>query len=549
MKRAPTAPPELAGFRYLRHLGGGGFADVFEYVDTLGRHVAVKVLLSGLGRDRQRAFEDEARRMAQLSNHPSIVSIYQAGAAPDGRPFLVMEYCPPPELWQRVRERPVSLAKTLEIGVQVAGAVESAHRLDILHRDIKPANILFTEFGHPALTDFGIAASTLAGQSGEAEGLSVPWAPPEQLTAGSPMGASGDVYALAATLWTCLAGHHPFYRAGGPNDTFHLSARIKRDPVPRTGREDVPESLERALAIAMDKRPEARYRTAREFALALQGIQAELHLPITANDIRASTVPADVVREEDDGHTRIRAIVAIDPEGFLAPPTATHGRAQAPAPSDVTAPGGIEGGGTTATEASPAATTPVDTDQRVVTDHGPHTRPEVSTDHTMLHERPAPAADTGVAPAEGSQARQGSDPPVGSGIGRRLALLGAVLAVAAGGLAVAHFAGSGAASSPENRATTSARPADPLEGVVPAPKGRLTRGAGTQVVLVLENPAPQAGDSYYYRLVDPASPQPYSTTDQRTVTLSAPAGRACVEVMLRRSSGRSSTPVGVCTGG
>ena len=183
MKRAPTAPPELAGFRYLRHLGGGGFADVFEYVDTLGRHVAVKVLLSGLGRDRQRAFEDEARRMAQLSNHPSIVSIYQAGAAPDGRPFLVMEYCPPPELWQRVRERPVSLAKTLEIGVQVAGAVESAHRLDILHRDIKPANILFTEFGHPALTDFGIAASTLAGQSGEAEGLSVPWAPPEQLTA------------------------------------------------------------------------------------------------------------------------------------------------------------------------------------------------------------------------------------------------------------------------------------------------------------------------------------------------------------------------------
>ena len=113
-------------------------------------------------------------------------------------------------------------------------------------------------------------------------------------------------------------------------------------------------------------------------------------LPVsyTHLDVYKRQVPADVVREEDDGHTRIRAIVAIDPEGFLAPPTATHGRAQAPAPSDVTAPGGIEGGGTTATEASPAATTPVDTDQRVVTDHGPHTRPEaVSYTHLDVYKR------------------------------------------------------------------------------------------------------------------------------------------------------------------
>ena len=82
-----------------------------------------------------------------------------------------------------VRSRPFPVAKALDVIIQIAGAAETAHAAGILHRDIKPANILFTEFQRPALTDFGIAASTSGGHDGRAVGVSVPWAPPEQLSA------------------------------------------------------------------------------------------------------------------------------------------------------------------------------------------------------------------------------------------------------------------------------------------------------------------------------------------------------------------------------
>ena len=544
MKRPPMTPPDLAGFRHLRHLGGGGFADVFEYEDALRRHVAVKVLLAGLGEDRQLAFEDEARRMAQLSNHPSIVSIYQAGAAPDGRPFLVMEYCPPPELWQRVRERPLSVAKTLEIGIQIAGAVESAHRLQILHRDIKPANILFTEFGHPALTDFGIAASTVAGESGQTEGLSVPWAPPEQLTPGMPMGAPGDVYSLAATLWTCLAGQHPFYRPGGPNDTFALSARIKSEPPPRTGREDVPESLERILAIALDKRPERRYLTPRDFALALQGVQAELHLPITANDIRATSVPTNVVYEEDDGHTRISAILPTDPDG-----SATAGSVALGTAGRGSVGLGAAGLGTAgARPSAPPDVADVDTDRRALTGDGPHTVADLATsDSTVLHVRAA-GSDAGGR-SGGAAAPQDARPR--SGRARTAVLAGAaVLAIGAGGVVISRSVWADReAVTPGGSATTSSQPADPIAGIVPQLTGEASRGSGSRVVVTVSNPAPMAGDSYTYQLVDLAGSSDLLVTEQRTTTIEAPAGRACVDVALRRATGRTSKPTRLCTKG
>ena len=85
------------------------------------------------------------------------------------------------------------MAKVLEIGIQIASAVEMAHRLGVLHRDIKPANILFTEYGRPALTDFGISVTTDRAQQGLGVGMSVPWAPPEQLVSGQQMGPASDV--------------------------------------------------------------------------------------------------------------------------------------------------------------------------------------------------------------------------------------------------------------------------------------------------------------------------------------------------------------------
>ena len=108
MNRRPSPPPELPGFTYVEPLGTGGFADVFLYEQQMPRRrVAVKVLLADrITSSAAQEFADEANVMAMLSTHPAIVTIYQAGVAGDGRPYLVMEYCPRPNLQLRARKEP-----------------------------------------------------------------------------------------------------------------------------------------------------------------------------------------------------------------------------------------------------------------------------------------------------------------------------------------------------------------------------------------------------------------------------------------------------------
>ena len=112
-RREASTPPRLPGYEYLRVLGLGGFADVFLYQQELPRReVAVKVLLAGsLDDEVRRRFQQEANLMAQLSHHPSIVTIYHAAIAADGRPFLVMEYCSRPGLAERYRQERISVAE------------------------------------------------------------------------------------------------------------------------------------------------------------------------------------------------------------------------------------------------------------------------------------------------------------------------------------------------------------------------------------------------------------------------------------------------------
>ena len=141
--RAPSQPPQLPGYEYESLLGSGGFADVFRYRQLRPqRRVAIKVLLSDVLDDTVRhQFETEANVMATMSTHPSIVSIYSAEVSADHRPYIVMEYCSRPNYGVRFRKERITVAEVLRVGVQVAGAVETAHRAGILHRDIKPANI------------------------------------------------------------------------------------------------------------------------------------------------------------------------------------------------------------------------------------------------------------------------------------------------------------------------------------------------------------------------------------------------------------------------
>ena len=327
-------PPDLPGFRYERLLGSGGYSDVFLYEQEMPRRqVAIKVLVSDSldGVDRQQ-FGDEANAMAAVSTHPFIVTIFHADIGPDGHPFLVMEYYPRPNFSVRARREQLSVAEVLRTGVQVASAVETAHRAGILHRDIKPANILTSEYGRPGLTDFGISSALVDGQVQAADGLSIPWAPPEVINGTAHGDRTSDVYSLAATIYTLLTGRSPFEVVGGSNRSLDLVERIERHPVPPTGRRDVPRSLERLLRQGMSKEPADRPGSAAAFARALQEIELEQQLAATPLEVRDEGSGASVRQDVDDEDaTHLKGPVVIRSQ----PPPSTERRG---------APVGREGG-------------------------------------------------------------------------------------------------------------------------------------------------------------------------------------------------------------
>lgn len=325
-----TAAPTLPGYRFLEHLGSGGYSQVYLYEQDMPRRkVAVKVLNgSGLTEATRRQFTAEANAMAGLADHPNIVQVFQAALTAEGRPYLVMQYYPKPNLSVRARREHFAIADVLRIGVQIGSAVETAHRNGILHHDIKPHNILTGQFGTPALTDFGIATTKGAAGDGGLEGMSVPWSPPEVLYGSSDGDERSDVYSLGATLWHLLAGRSPFERPGGDNSTLALMRRIQSDPPPRIQRGDVPASLERLLRQAMAKDPAMRPQSALELVRGLQAVEQEQRLPLT-DVVLATDDPAPSGRPAggDDEATRVRAARRIDPQPRAAaapPPTAAY---------------------------------------------------------------------------------------------------------------------------------------------------------------------------------------------------------------------------------
>ena len=167
--------------------------------------------------------------MAGLADHPNIVPVISAGISGDGRPYIVMMYYPRPNLAVRAASERLGVAEVLRIGIQIASAVETAHRAGILHRDIKPANMLINQYGAPGLTDFGIAG-TIAEGDDEDTGVSVPWSAPEVLYATGPTSVRSDVYSLAATLWHLLVGRSPFEVRGGDNSAVRADAPGPRQP-------------------------------------------------------------------------------------------------------------------------------------------------------------------------------------------------------------------------------------------------------------------------------------------------------------------------------
>ncbi|PVE96711.1 serine/threonine-protein kinase [Microbacterium sp. TPD7012] len=541
MSRPPSPPPQLPGFRYLEPLGTGGFADVFLYEQEMPRRqVAVKVLLADrISSGAAQEFADEANVMAMLSTHPAIVTIYQAGVAGDGRPYLVMEYCPRPNLQLRARRESFSVAEALRVGVQVAGAVETAHRAGVLHRDIKPANILVTAYNRPALTDFGIASTT--GATGEASGMSIPWSPPESFAESPSSGPRTDVWALGATIYTLLAGRSPFERPGERNSSADLIERIERAALTSLGRPDSPESLQRVLERAMAKNPDDRYPSAVAFARALQKVQIELSHSVTPIDIVDDHPTAEDLDDDGDGLTRVREIVSIDPDvaAFTRPSAATQPKSALPGLPEVPrfdSPPRVDAVDEATQMRVPTASAPPEPDDRTIA------RPPMVV-------APLPAASAAPAPQAAAPAAPVGDAPTPATPRSRRGLWIALSAAAAVLVVVGTIIGLNvlvAGIETPVETTETAEPQDVVSDFVPKVAELSGTRQGDLIAFTWVNKDPQDGDTFIWSLVDVSGQVDPQQSETPAAQVPATAGTVCIDVMLRRDDGRVSEPARGC---
>jgi non-specific serine/threonine protein kinase len=285
-----------AGFDDAVEIGRGGFGIVYKCTQVdLDRTVAIKVLTAELDTNRER-FLREQRAMGRLTGHPNIVGVLQVGETDSGYPYLVMQYHPQGSLEARIqRLGPLPVDEVLRLGVKLAGALEMAHRLGILHRDVKPANILLTEYGEPALSDFGIAH--IAGGFKTATGTftgSPAFTAPEILS-GDPPGRASDIYSLGATLFAALTGHAAFERRSGEQIVAQF-LRIASESAPDLRESGVPDDAASVVEKAMARDPQDR-PSASAMGEELQRIQSQRGLPVddmamrTGGQVAAPKVP------------------------------------------------------------------------------------------------------------------------------------------------------------------------------------------------------------------------------------------------------------------
>jgi TolB-like protein/predicted Ser/Thr protein kinase len=284
----------ISHYRVLEKIGSGGMGVVYEAEDTrLGRHVALKFLPEEFSRNEQALarFMREARTTSSL-NHPHICTIYDIGGH-EGRQFIAMELLQGRTLKEVIGGRPLTMDKTLDLGDQIADALDAAHANGIVHRDIKPANIFVTERGQAKMLDFGLAklaADRMIGEAlvdtqqptavvdeihltspGSTVGT-VAYMSPEQIR-GEELDVRSDLFSFGAVLYEMVTGRPPFT---GATTGVIFDAILNRPPVPasRLNPELTPE-LEHVISRSLEKDPGLRSQSARDIRADLQRLRRD----------------------------------------------------------------------------------------------------------------------------------------------------------------------------------------------------------------------------------------------------------------------------------
>ncbi|MCX0273432.1 protein kinase [Nocardia zapadnayensis] len=290
---------DAAGFEDAAEVGRGGFGVVYRCKqEPLDRTVAVKLMTAESDEDNRARFAREQRAMGRLTGHPNIVTVLEEGVTARGRPYLVTPFYPLGSLDTWIRDHgPLAAEDVLQIGVKIAGALESAHRLGVVHRDVKPGNILLTDYGEPALTDFGIAH--IAGGFRTAAGTvtgSPAFTAPEVLE-GEPPTPAADVYGLGATMFCALTGHAAFERRSGEKMVTQF-LRITTQPLPDLRESGVAADISDLVEAAMNR--DSRERpSATALGQRIRRLQERHGYPVDAMALQeqpAREAPADKPR-------------------------------------------------------------------------------------------------------------------------------------------------------------------------------------------------------------------------------------------------------------
>ena len=281
---------QIGRYRISAAIGAGGMGEVYLAKDEeLERSVALKILPSDIAEDAERVqrFIQEAKVVSAL-NHPNILTIHEIGSE-NGIRFIASEYVEGRTLRTIITCDELELKEVLEIAVQVASALETAHRKNIIHRDIKPENVMVREDGLVKVLDFGLAKLLRAhGEAIDTEAATkarvmtqfgmilgtVNYMSPEQTRGLATIDGRTDIWSLGVLIFEMLAGRLPFE---GESSTDMMASILKTE-TPRLSEffEDCPPELERIIQKALQKNRDERYQVVRDMALDLKSLGKEL---------------------------------------------------------------------------------------------------------------------------------------------------------------------------------------------------------------------------------------------------------------------------------